>query len=91
MEVFETAARYQMYHGLAIVLIGAMCSRSKRKSRALGVAALLFLVGVLLFSGSLYALATTEIRDLGKITPFGGLAFIAGWVVLASAPLKTPN
>jgi uncharacterized membrane protein YgdD (TMEM256/DUF423 family) len=78
--VFETAVRYQMYHALALVAIGA---------RSLGFSvrgpAILFVIGVALFSGSLYVLALTGVRWLGAITPFGGLAFLAGWAWLVAA------
>lgn len=75
--VFETAVRYQMYHALALLAIG---------SRALGFSArwptILFVLGVAIFSGSLYLLALTGARWLGAITPFGGAAFLAGWAWL---------
>lgn len=73
LEVFETGARYQMYHALAMVLAGILVARGP------GIA---FQIGILLFSGSLYALALTDIKALGAITPFGGIAFIAGWIWL---------
>ena len=80
LEVFETGARYHMYHAFALVLVGliATCT-SVRGSHAAGW---LFQIGIVLFSGSLYALAVTGTRGLGAITPIGGLAFIAGWLWL---------
>ncbi|HEX3655189.1 MAG TPA: DUF423 domain-containing protein [Pirellulales bacterium] len=83
LEVFETAARYQMYHALALVLVGLMAQR--RHSTALQAAGGLFAVGVVLFCGSLYALVLTGIKLLGAITPLGGVAFILGWLMLAVA------
>jgi uncharacterized membrane protein YgdD (TMEM256/DUF423 family) len=83
LEIFETAARYQMYHALALVLVGLMAQR--RQSTALQAAGGLFAVGVLLFCGSLYALVLTGIKLLGAITPLGGVAFILGWLMLAVA------
>jgi len=74
LEVFETAARYQMYHALAMVLAGVLAAR---------VPGLVFQAGIVLFSGSLYVLALTDVKALGTITPFGGLAFICGWLWLA--------
>src|SRR6478736_4211384 len=71
LEVFETAARYQMYHALAMVLAGVLVARGP------GIA---FQAGIVLFSGSLYLLALTDVKALGAVTPFGGLAFIAGWL-----------
>ncbi len=74
LEIFETAARYQMYHALAMILAGVLAVRT---------AGWLFQAGIVVFSGSLYALALTDVTWLGAITPFGGLAFLIGWVVLA--------
>ena len=83
---FEVGVRYQMYHALALVAVGLLAER--RSSRLLGASAALFLAGTVLFSGSLYALSLTGIRGLGAITPFGGVAFLAGWLCLAAAALK---
>lgn len=83
---FETAARYQMYHALA--LLGAAAAIARWPASNLpSVAGWLFAAGTLLFSGSLYLLCITHKRWLGAVTPFGGLAFIAGWVCLALAAL----
>jgi uncharacterized membrane protein YgdD (TMEM256/DUF423 family) len=83
---FANGTRYQVYHALAMGL-AALAARGKAAPLA-QTAALLFFVGTLLFSGSLYALALTGIRVLGFVTPFGGLALIAGWIALALAALK---
>ena len=84
LEVFETAARYQMYHALALLVVGLVLSRASAGGGAwLGAAGWLFLAGTLLFSGSLYALALSGARWLGAVTPLGGLAFLAGWAALA--------
>ncbi|MBM4134451.1 MAG: DUF423 domain-containing protein [Nitrospira sp.] len=86
--VFETAARYQMYHALALVLTGCLLERGEAAPeghRFLRLAGWLFLAGILLFSGSLYGLALSGIRWLGAITPIGGFCFIAGWGALARA------
>ncbi len=80
LAVFETAARYQMYHGLALVLTGLLGVHWP--GRALHVAAWLFLAGVILFSGSLYALTLGGMRGLGMVTPLGGVCFLAGWVAV---------
>jgi uncharacterized membrane protein YgdD (TMEM256/DUF423 family) len=83
LEVFETAARYQMYHALALIAVAWVASRA---TGALPTAAgWLFVAGTVLFSGSLYAMTFTGVRALGAITPFGGVCFIAGWVCLALA------
>ncbi|HEY1709304.1 MAG TPA: DUF423 domain-containing protein [Rhizomicrobium sp.] len=86
VQVFETGARYHMYHALAIGL-AAFAIRGTSASAA-QAAAIFFLAGIVLFSGSLYGLALTGIRTLGIITPFGGLAFLVGWAVLAYAATK---
>ena len=86
--VFETGARYHMYHALAMGL-AAFAMRGPAQTRA-RAAAILFVTGILLFSGSLYLLALTGMNWLGFVTPLGGLSFIAGWVLLALAALKLP-
>lgn len=80
---FKTAAEYQMSHGLALLTVGLLSLY--RRSRALQFAGWSFLIGVLLFSGSLYLLVLTGITRLGAITPLGGTAFILGWIALAVA------
>jgi uncharacterized membrane protein YgdD (TMEM256/DUF423 family) len=86
--VFETAARYQMYHALALVAVGLAQSRAA-PSALWSWSGWMFVAGTLLFSGSLYVLALTGLRWLGAITPLGGLAFLAGWLLLAMASLRT--
>jgi uncharacterized membrane protein YgdD (TMEM256/DUF423 family) len=81
LAIFETGARYQMYHALAMAL-AALIAQTR--------AAALFLVGIILFSGSLYLLALTGIGILGAITPIGGLCFIAGWGLVAWRAFKGP-
>jgi len=81
LEVFETAARYQMYHALAMVLAGLIAPRFSSATTA----GWIFQAGIVVFSGSLYALALTDAKVLGAITPFGGLAFLVGWAWLAWA------
>ena len=80
LAIFETGVRYQMYHALALLALGALKSRTQLPLYAVGA---LFLAGTLMFSGSLYALALTGVRALGMITPIGGVAFAAGWILLA--------
>ena len=86
--IFETAARYQMYHALALLGVGALAAIERLPSRWLNVAALAFCAGILLFSGSLYALALGAPRWLGAITPLGGTLFMLGWLAVAVAALK---
>ena len=83
LDVFETAARYQMYHALALLFVGFAASRWP--SRWLTSAGWLFIAGTLVFSGSLYAMTFTGVRALGAITPLGGVCFIAGWGCLMLA------
>lgn len=83
LAAFETGARYQMYHAFGLFVAAWLvsqgpCPWGERAGWA-------FIAGTLLFSGSLYALALTGIRPLGAITPFGGIAFLAGWLMLAVA------
>ena len=79
--VFETAVRYQMYHAFALLIVGGACEQFPQAS--LTPAGWLFAIGIVLFSGSLYALAFTGIAELGAITPLGGVAFLVGWGWLA--------
>jgi uncharacterized membrane protein YgdD (TMEM256/DUF423 family) len=81
LAVFETGVRYQMYHAFAVFAAAWAFARWPR--RVFGVAGMLFLAGIVLFSGSLYLLALTGERWLGAVTPLGGLAFLAGWSMLA--------
>ena len=81
LAVFETGVRYQMYHALALLLVAAAAARFG--GWMVTAAGWLFTVGIVLFSGSLYALALTGVTTLGAITPIGGLAFLAGWALLA--------
>lgn len=81
LAVFEIAARYQMYHALALLLLDL--PRRRRRLPMLGAAGFCFLTGTLLFSGSLYLMAFTGLRWLGAITPLGGAAFLIGWLLFA--------
>ena len=81
LAVFETGARYQMYHALALLAVAWAASRWPGPS--VTAAGWLFVAGTILFSGSLYALALSGVRWLGAITPLGGVAFLAGWACLA--------
>jgi uncharacterized membrane protein YgdD (TMEM256/DUF423 family) len=83
LAVFETGARYQMYHALGLLAVAWAAARWP--GGLVAWAGWLFVVGTVLFSGSLYALALSGVRWLGAITPLGGVAFLAGWVCLALA------
>ena len=81
LAIFETGARYHMYHSLGLIAIGLVAQL--RPSPLLSGAGWAMVAGIVLFSGSLYALALTGVRALGAITPLGGLGFLAGWALLA--------
>lgn len=86
LAVFETGVRYQLIHALVLLVVAwASAHWTGSAARAAGW---LFVAGVLLFSGSLYALALSGVKWLGAITPFGGAAFIAGWLLLAWAAFR---
>jgi uncharacterized membrane protein YgdD (TMEM256/DUF423 family) len=86
LQVFQIGVQYQFYHVFALLLTGLL--QQRRDSRGLRLAAVLFLLGILIFSGSLYVLALSGVHWLGAITPLGGSAFIAGWLVLAFSIFK---
>jgi uncharacterized membrane protein YgdD (TMEM256/DUF423 family) len=86
LSVFEIAARYQMYHALA--LLGVAWAASRWPGGAVVAAGWLFVIGTVIFSGSLYLLSFTGQRWLGAVTPLGGLAFILGWAALAWTALR---
>ena len=87
LEIFETGERYQMYHALALLVVAAIMTRWPT-SGLLSVGGWLFLVGTILFSGSLYLLTVSGALWFGAITPIGGLAFVAGWICLAIAAFR---
>ena len=89
LEIFEVAARYQMYHALALLAVGWLASRQPGPFPL--AAGWLFLAGTAIFSGTLYALSLGGPRWLGAVTPIGGVALILGWAALAvSAWLARP-
>jgi uncharacterized membrane protein YgdD (TMEM256/DUF423 family) len=85
LEIFDTGARYQMYHAIALLLVAILMSRLETPPTALLVSGWLFIIGVVIFSGSLYALSLTGIKSLGAVAPLGGLALMAAWGALAVA------
>jgi uncharacterized membrane protein YgdD (TMEM256/DUF423 family) len=86
LAIFETGARYQMYHALALLLVAALAERLP--PRLASAASSSFALGIVVFSGSLYALALTGIRAFGAVTPVGGAAFLVGWACLLVAGLR---
>jgi uncharacterized membrane protein YgdD (TMEM256/DUF423 family) len=88
IEVVKTGVQYQMYHALALLLVGLWLSH-KPETSGLKAGGLAFILGTLLFSGSLYALALGAPRWLGPVTPLGGLCFLLGWLLLLRAAWRT--
>ena len=86
LSAFSTGATYHLVHALALGIAGLAATGAARQRAQ--IAAALFLAGIFLFSGSLYALALTGIFYFAYATPVGGLAFVAGWIMLAMAALK---
>ncbi len=86
LALYETAARYQMYHALALLAVAWAADRFP--SGAVSAAGWAFVAGILIFSGTVYALAFGAPRWLGAITPIGGLCFLAGWALLAWCALR---
>ena len=84
--IFETGARYQMYH--AVALLAAAWAAARWPGGTATASGWMFVAGTLLFSGSLYALALSGVRALGAVTPFGGVAFLAGWTLLAWSAIR---
>lgn len=93
LQIFETGVRYQFYHALALLLVALLSD--KMNSSSMNFTGYFFIAGVILFSGSIYLLATREILGidswksfLGPITPLGGLCFVVGWILLLIAAIK---
>ncbi len=87
LKTFQTGVQYQMFHALALLLIGVLLMQMSDlvQQKWLGQAAVAFVVGILLFSGSLYLLSLSSIKAIGIITPLGGLSFLFGWARLLTA------
>lgn len=88
LEIFETGARYQMYHALALLIVALLLSRAEMPQSWLVAAGFAFMAGVVLFCGSLYALSLSGLKILGAVAPLGGVAFLIGWGCLAVAALS---
>lgn len=93
LQIFETGVRYQFYHALALLLVALLSD--KMNSSSMNFSGYFFIAGVILFSGSIYLLATREILGidswksfLGPITPLRGLCFVVGWILLLIAAIK---
>lgn len=92
LTVYQTGATYQMWHAIGLILI-ALLQQQATDSKLLTWSARLMFIGIVLFSGSLYALAISDIKALGMITPFGGVCFITAWLLVAihAVTKKTHN
>ncbi len=87
LEIWKTGTQYQMYHALALILVALLLTRTENPDPLLNTSGIAFIIGIALFSGSLYTLSLSGIKWLGAIAPLGGLAFIIGWGCLAIAAL----
>ncbi|MDQ0214202.1 uncharacterized membrane protein YgdD (TMEM256/DUF423 family) [Oikeobacillus pervagus] len=86
LEIWKTGVQYQMFHALGLIVVGIISGQAA--SSLLNWSGWLMLIGIILFSGSLYILTLTKIGVLGAITPFGGVSFLVAWVLLAMAANK---
>jgi uncharacterized membrane protein YgdD (TMEM256/DUF423 family) len=87
---YQTGVLYQQFHSLALLLVGTLAGVTPR-SPWLGRAAVLFIVGVVLFSGSIYLMVAGAPRALGMVTPVGGLSFMLGWACVATHAMRWPT
>ncbi len=87
LEIWKTGTQYQMYHALALILVALLLTRTENPDPLLNTSGIACIIGIALFSGSLYTLSLTGIKWLGAIAPLGGLAFIIGWGCLAISAL----
>lgn len=87
MSIFQTGIQYQIAHGLGLLLLGVLAGNIAHSSLIV-TAGWVMLVGILLFSGSLYVLSVSGVKKLGAITPIGGLAFLASWVMVMVAVMQ---
>ncbi|KAF6583454.1 uncharacterized membrane protein YgdD (TMEM256/DUF423 family) [Paenibacillus jamilae] len=87
MSIFQTGIQYQIAHGLGLLLLGVLAGNLAHSSLIV-TAGWVMLVGILLFSGSLYVLSVSGVKKLGAVTPIGGLAFLASWVIVIVAVIQ---
>lgn len=85
LDIFQTGARLQMYHSLALLMVAFLLTIEELPQGLMVAAGYAFIIGIAIFSGSLYALSLTGIKLLGAITPIGGIALIIGWGCMAVA------
>ncbi|MBU8880994.1 DUF423 domain-containing protein [Bacillus sp. FJAT-29790] len=87
LEIWKTGVNYQMFHAIGLLIIGVLLGKLPA-STLLSWSGWCMLIGIILFSGSLYALTLTKVGVLGAITPLGGISFLAAWVLLIIASVK---
>jgi uncharacterized membrane protein YgdD (TMEM256/DUF423 family) len=87
LEIWKTGVQYQMYHALGLLAVGILLGKV-HESSLLTWSGWLMLIGIIVFAGSLYAITLTKISVLGAITPIGGVAFLAAWILLIIAAVK---
>jgi uncharacterized membrane protein YgdD (TMEM256/DUF423 family) len=87
MDTFQTGVRYHMLHAVALMIV-ALAADRPAAARLFKIAGYLFIIGTVIFSGSLYVLALTGVRTLGAVTPVGGVCFLAGWAFAAVAAYR---
>jgi uncharacterized membrane protein YgdD (TMEM256/DUF423 family) len=86
LAIFETGVKYQMYHALALLAIALLFNTKEISAVFLTITAYAFIIGILLFSGSLYVLSLSGLKWVGIITPIGGITWLFGWICLAISP-----
>ncbi|EZP75369.1 hypothetical protein H839_17753 [Parageobacillus genomosp. 1] len=87
LEIWKTAVQYQMFHALGLLVVGLLLGKFPQAG-LISTAGWIMFIGIVLFSGSLYVLSVTQIKPLGAITPFGGVAFLIAWVLIGYAAMK---
>lgn len=87
LDVYQTGVQYHLFHALGLILVGIIAHWLSESNLVLWSGGLI-LAGIIVFSGSLYVLSISGIRAFGAVTPFGGVAFLAGWILLAYSALK---
>ncbi|HEY3781361.1 MAG TPA: DUF423 domain-containing protein [Fimbriimonadaceae bacterium] len=88
LDVWQTAAHYQLVHSVVLLFVGLLGIVKPELAKPLNIIGWLFTVGIIIFAGSLYALAVTGVKILGAVTPLGGLGMLAGWAYLAVVGAK---
>ncbi len=90
LEIFKTGVQYQFYHAFALFVVAWASQANWIHVRLIKTAGWAFLLGIVIFSGSLYVLALSGVKTWGAVTPFGGVLFLIGWICMLLSVLKTP-